>query len=140
MTDVLELRYDRGRAGRQLVGFGGCTLLIIAVAVLGVMLIVAAFTQPELAGKILGGGFGLFFLLLGLANLVGAAVLITGIVRWSRQSEPLVIFDERGVGGLKVWRGMTCLGQPHVAWSEIASLRLDSHPPKGAADQLSRGA
>lgn len=130
MTDTLELRYDRGRAGRQLIGFGGCTLLMIGVAVLGGMLIVAAFTQPELALKILGGGFGLFFPMLGLASLVAAAVLITDVVRWSRQSEPLVIFDERGIGGLTVWRGIASLGQPHVAWGEIESMRLDSRPPK----------
>lgn len=130
MTDALELRYDRGRAGRQLVGFGVATLIMVALAALGVMLIVAALTQPELAGKIIGGGFGLFFVLLALLVLVSAAEVLTRIVRWSRQSEPLAFFDEHGVGGLPLAQGNVGVGQPHIAWSEISAMRLDSHLPQ----------
>lgn len=143
MTDALELRYDHGRAGRQLVGFGIATLIMIALAALGVWVIVASFAQMELAGKIIGGGFGLFFVLLALLVLVTAAEVVTRIVRWSRQSEPLVFFDERGVGGLLVAKGAVGVGEPHIAWSEIASMRLDSHLPQArrtnAVAQLDAG-
>ena len=81
--------------------------------------------------------------LLAILVLVTAAEVLTRIVRWSRQSEPLVTFDERGVGGLPVVMGAVGVGQPHIAWSEIVSLRLDSHAAKGrrsnAVAQLDAG-
>jgi hypothetical protein len=124
------IRYESGRAARQLVGFGVAALIMIALAALGIVMIVASLRQMELAGKVIGCGFGIFFVLVALVSLVSSAEVLTRIVRWSRQSEPLVSIDDEGVDGLFVVDGAVGAGQPHLTWSEISSMRLDSHLPR----------
>lgn len=122
---TVTVRYDRGRAPRQLIGFGVATILMIGLLVFGVWMVIASLAQMELAGKIIGCGFGVPFALIALAALVSAAEVLTRIVRWSRQGEPLVIVDEQGVGGLGVVGGSGFAPQP-ISWAEISGLRLES--------------
>lgn len=130
-TSSLTIGYDPGRADRQLVGFGVATLIMVGLMALGVWMIAASFAQLETGGKVVGGGFGIFFVLLALVSLVSAAEVLTRIVRWSRQSEPLLVVDERGVAGLGVVRGTLNCGRPHIGWDEISSISLTSHAPGG---------
>lgn len=125
----LSLRYDPGRAGRQLVGFGLATLLMIALGALGVWMVIGSLEQLDLAGKIVGCGFGIFFFLLALATVVSAVEVLTKVLRQSRQADALVVVDDRGLDGLVVLDGMVSVGQPHIDWDEISSLTLGSHLP-----------
>ena len=121
---AVALRYDPGRAGRQVVGFGLAALLMVALGVLGGWMIIASFQQLEVGGRIIGCGFGIFFILLALATLVSAAEIFSTIRRDSRQVEPLLVIDETGVDGATVIDGMVSAGRPHIGWGEIARIDL----------------
>lgn len=128
---ALTLRYDPGRAGRQLVGFGAATLIMIGLAALGVMMIVASIMQLEVAGKVIGSAFGVFFLLLALVSLVSAAEVLTRIIRWSRQVDPLLSLDAVGITGLTVEGGRRAGSDDGpIAWSDIASIELQGLVPQ----------
>lgn len=126
---ALALRYDPGRAGRQVVGFGVAALLMVALGALGAWMIIASFQQLDLGGRIIGCGFGAFFILLALATLVSAAEVFMTIRRDSRQEEPLLVVDETGVDGTTVVDGMVSADQPHIDWGEISRIDLTARGP-----------
>lgn len=122
---ALIVRYDPGRAARQLIGFGGAALLMLGVGALGVVSIVASLAQWQGAGTIIGVGIGIFFTILSLITLVSSAEIFTRIIRSSRQPHPLLSLDANGITGL-VGEGVDgCL-----PWSAITSLAIDGQAPR----------
>ncbi len=133
---ALTVRYEPGRATRQLIGFGAATLIMIGLAALGVWMIVASFLQMEAAGIFIGVAFGIFFILVALASLVSCAEVLTRIIRWSRQTAPLLSIDSVGITGL-VLVGSSGAGNSGagnsdhpIAWSDIRSIRLEGRAPR----------
>ncbi|PRB43409.1 hypothetical protein CQ020_08045 [Arthrobacter sp. MYb23] len=128
---ALTVRYDPGRATRQLIGFGAATLIMIGLAALGVWMIVASFLQMEAAGIFIGVAFGIFFILVALASLVSCAEVLTRIIRWSRQTAPLLSIDSVGITGLVLVgsRGAGNSDDP-IAWGDIRSIRLEGRAPQ----------
>lgn len=129
MPPAVALRYDPGRAGRQVVGFGIGALLMAALGVVGGWMIIASFRQLDLGGRVIGCGFGIFFILLALATLVSAAEVFSTIRQDSRQEEPLLVVDETGVDGATVVDGTVSAGRPHLGWAEISRIDLTARGP-----------
>lgn len=126
---ALALRYDPGRSGRQVLGFGIASVLMAALGVFGVWMIIASFQQLGVGGRIVGCGFGILFLLLSLATLVSAVEVFMTIRRDSRQEEPLLLVDETGVDGATVVDGWVGADQRHIGWDEISRIDLTARGP-----------
>ncbi|WGW10605.1 hypothetical protein LWF01_10690 [Saxibacter everestensis] len=128
---ALTVQYDPGRAARQLVGFGAATLIMIGLAALGVWMIVASLSQMATAGKVIGCGFGVFFILVAVVTLVGAAEVLSRIIQWSRQADPLLSFDAVGISGLVLVGGRRAgVDADPIAWSDIESIKLEGQAPR----------
>ncbi|MEO7588762.1 MAG: hypothetical protein ABIS84_12135 [Arachnia sp.] len=122
---AMTVGYDSGRAARQLIGFGGATLMMLGLGALGVWMIIASLAQWQGAGTIIGTGFGIFFALLALMSLVGCAEILSRIIRSSRQPHPLLSLEATGVTGLVGAGADGCL-----PWSAIESFTLDGQAPQ----------
>lgn len=127
---ALTVRYDSGRAARQLVGFGAATLIMIGLAALGVWMIVASLAQMEAAGKVIGAAFGVLFLLVAVVSLVSCFEILTRIIRWSRQADPLLSLDATGITGLVLAGSRGGGGDGPIAWSDIESIELVGRAPR----------
>ena len=128
---ALTVQYDPGRASRQLIGFGAATLIMIGLAALGVWMVMASFMQMEAAGIFIGVAFGIFFILVALASLVSCAEILTRIIRWSRQTGPLLSLDAVGINGLVLVGGREAGDSDgRIAWSDITSIRLKARAPR----------
>lgn len=127
----LSIRYDPGRATRQLIGFGAATAIMIGLAALGVFVIVASFRQVQAVGTFIGVAFGIFFILVSLVSLVSCAEILTRIIRWSRQTAPLISIEAEGISGFAFvgGRGPVDSDVP-IPWSNIKVVRLESSEPR----------
>ncbi|ASN39391.1 hypothetical protein CGQ24_10445 [Arthrobacter sp. 7749] len=128
---TLSIRYDPGRATRQLIGFGAATAIMIGLAALGVFMIVASFIQVQAVGTFIGVAFGILFILVSLVSLVSCAEILTRIIRWSRQTSPLVSLDAAGITGFAFVGGREPVDSDGpITWSNIKVVRLESSEPR----------
>lgn len=102
---------------------------MIGLAALGIWMIIAGL-KAEAAGILISVGFGIFFILVSLVSLVSCAEVLTSIIRLSRQTGPLLSLDVAGITGLVlVGRRSADESESPIAWSNIASIRLEGSAP-----------